>query len=632
MLNARTSQLALAWRMLSYLRYLRLTAVVTGSVIVAKIGCELMCVYFLSPTITSVASHATRQALAADGGFWAWLTGTSPTITELRPLLCWMALSQALLGLFSYLRHVWDAKLSMRAVFHLRGQLYDRLQHVGFTFYDRMTSGQLINRALSDLQSVRGFINVSVINILDMTVSIAGYLTLLACKSPWLALAALLPTPMSLFIVIRFTKLAQPRYDAQQVSADVLMHKLTEAIYGVQVIKAFGVQERESQAYAEANRGLLKRMTAMISLQAKLNPSLKVVAILSHVALFVLTSWLIQGGQMQIGDLMILGAAMGTILGKLEQVNLIADVFQKAMVSARRLFEVLDAPPEEPRLARLDHQESISGDITFNRVSFSYNSSKPALKDVSLTFGYGKMTALAGATGAGKSTLVSLLARFYDPEHGRIMIGGVDTRSWHLADLRRAIGYVFQETYLFSDTVRNNILYGRTDVSPAMLQQAIQVADAADFIDRLPNGLDTRLGEYGVLLSGGQRQRLALARALVYDPPILILDDATAALDAATEATVQDRIAPLLRGRTVVVIAHRLSTLRRADAVIMLHQGHVVQIGDHESLQCQNGPYLDLVRLQSANLLPQQELSDAAAAPKPLHTPGQVTSPLEATA
>jgi ATP-binding cassette subfamily B protein len=543
-----------------------------------------------------------------------------------------MALSQALLGLFTYLRHVWDSKLSMRAVFHLRGQLYDRLQHAGFSFYDKMTSGQLINRALSDLQSVRGFINVSVINILDMTVSITGYLTLLAFKSPWLALAALLPTPISLLIVMRFTKQAQPRYDAQQVSADILMHKLTEAVYGVQVIKAFGVQERESQAYAEANRGLLKRMTAMISLQAKLNPSLKAVAILSHVALFVLTSWLIQRGQMQIGDLMILGAAMGTILGKLEQVNLIADVFQKAMVSARRLFEVLDAPLEAPRLVGFDHPGQVPGDITFDRVSFGYDPSKPVLRDVSLTFAHGKMTALAGATGAGKSTLASLLARFYDPEHGRIMIAGVDIRSWHLADLRRAIGYVFQETYLFSDTIRNNILYGRTDVSTAMLRQAIQVADAADFIDRLPDGLDTRLGEYGVLLSGGQRQRLALARALVYDPGILILDDATAALDAATEAAVQDRMVPLLRGRTVVVIAHRLSTLRRADAIVMLQQGSVVQTGDHESLQCQSGPYRELIRLQSPNLVHQNDLGDAAVAPEPPRTPALATAQLEASA
>lgn len=601
MFISRSSQVGLALRMLSYLKYLRLTALITATVIVGRICSEILCVYFLSPTITSVAAHIPHQAGAAGAGFWDWLSGSSTTVTELRRLLLWMALSQVSLGLFTYLRHVWDSKLSMNAVFHLRGELYDRLQQVGFAFYDRMTSGQLINRALSDLQSVRGFINVSVINILDITVSVTGYLALLAYKSPWLALAALLPTPISLYIVIRFTKQAQPRYDAQQVSLDLLMEKFTEAIYGVQVIKAFGAQKRESAAYGEANRHLLGRMAAMIKLQSRLSPSLKTVAILSHVALFVLTSWLIQRGQMQIGDLMILGAAMGTILGKLEQVNLIADVFQKAMVSARRLFEVLDAPVEEPRPLTASSAAAPHplGDIVFEHVSFGYCGGKAVLKDLNVTLPQGKVTALVGATGAGKSTLASLLARFYDPDVGSISIAGVDLRTWHLAELRRTVGYVFQETFLFSDTVRSNILYGRTDVDAAMLRQAIEVADAAAFIDGLPQGLDTKLGEGGVLLSGGQRQRLALARALIYNPRILILDDATAALDASTEASVQDRLVPLLQGRTVVLIAHRLSTLQRADRIIVLDQGCVVQQGDHSSLLRQAGPYLDFVRLQS---------------------------------
>jgi ATP-binding cassette subfamily B protein len=602
----------LALRMFGFLRPVRATAVVAGAVVLGRVGAEVLAVHLLRPAFTAVAGIAAEPEVA-DAGLWAWLTGESASAAELRTLLAWMAGSQLLLAWTIYLRNVWDGKFSMYAVFYIREAVYDRLQRVGFAFHDRMTSGQLINRALSDLQNVRQFLNLSLLTATAMAAEVLGYWALLWWYSPWLAGVVLLPVPAWCWVVLRFSRRAQPLYDSQQEAADALMTGLTENVAGVHVVRGFGTERQEIAKYGRLNQTLLDRMFAMVSLQRDLAPALRGIAVASHIALFLTAGWLIGRGLLDVGALIPIGVAVGQILGKLQQINVITEGFQKAVVSGRRLFEVLDTPvesaaPPVPAVPSAEAEEATAaaapklswkaGEVRFEGVRFGYDPAKPVLRGVEAVIPGGKLTAVVGPTGAGKSTLVSLIARFYDPQGGRVLIDGQDIRRVDLPDLRRSVGYVFQETFLFSDTIRNNIRYGRADVSDEMVEAAAEAAQAAEFIRKLPDGYDTMLGERGITLSGGQRQRMALARALVYDPKILVLDDATAALDPETEAVVATILNLLFADRTVVMIAHRISTVRRADHVLVVEDGRVVQSGTHRDLLARDGHYREIARMQ----------------------------------
>jgi ATP-binding cassette subfamily B protein len=380
------------------------------------------------------------------------------------------------------------------------------------------------------------------------------------------------------------------------------MGALTENVGGVQVIRAFGLEKREMRKYARFNTRLLDRQDRMVDIQSRLTPSLKAVAAGAHVLLFVIASHFVIHQKMNIGDLLILGMAMGAILSKLQQVSVIIEVYQKGIVSARRLFEVLDTPRWRDLSDEPGQFQWRGGEIEFDDVTFGYDlghdRGRPILHDVSFKVPANQVTAIIGKTGSGKSTLGGLIARFYDPQKGSIRLDGHDLKSIELKALRHTVGYVFQETFLFSDTIRNNIRYGRLDVSDEMLYAAAKAAHAHEFITSLPNGYDTILGDGGVNLSGGQRQRLALARALVYDPKILILDDATAALDPKTERSVQESLEELFENRTVLMITSRVSAVQSADHVIVLENGRICQTGSHQELAGTEGTYQEILHTQ----------------------------------
>ncbi len=585
----------LALRMLKFLKPVQGTALIAAFVVLARIAVEIPTVYLLSPAITTVIQGAPG----------------SSTVAQLRHIILGMGIAQLGLGVMIWLRSLWDAKLSMRTVFHLRNAIYDHLQHVGFPFHDKMTSGQLINRALSDLQSVRTFVNSSVISTLDIAATIAAYLGLLFFRSPWLMVAALLPIPIWCLLIRGFNRRSQVLYRAQQLASDSLMTALTENIGGAQVVRAFGLEKREMKKYARLNSRLLDRQHRMVGIQARLTPSLKAVASGAHVLLFVIASHFVLRQKLNVGDLLILGMAMGAILSKLQQVHFIIEVYQKGIVSARRLFEVLDTPRWTDFSDEPSEFQWRGGELVFENVTFGYAPEKAILKDISLRIPANQVTAIVGKTGAGKSTLGGMISRFYDPQAGSIQLDGHDLRSIELKELRRTVGYVFQETFLFSDTIRNNIRYGRLDVSDEMLYAAAKAAHADEFIEKLPQGYDTVLSEGGVNLSGGQRQRLALARALVYDPKILILDDATTALDPKTERSVQSRLDELFVGRTVIMIANRVCTVQCADHVIVLDHGRMSQTGTHKELSRSEGRYQDILRtqLETAENLKQRAVS-----------------------
>jgi len=593
---AAQSNLRLVRRMFAFTAPVRRTVIVSCVVVVLRIIAEVVAVFFLSPAVTAVSASLSGTS---DVGLRDWLVGGSDEAVAVRGVLLMMAAAQVFLGITIYLRNVWDGRFSMEVVYWIRDAVYDRLQRAGFPFHDRVSSGQLINRALSDLQNVRMFVNMGLLGTLDISLYVIGYMGLLFLRSPVLALAALAPVPLWCWVVLRFGRKAQPLYGAQRDASDSLMSALTENLHGVHVVRAFAAEPRETEKYRSLNAGLLQRMFDMVGLQQRLTPMLRAIAVASHIGLFLLAAKLIRDGRLEIGDLLILGVASGTILSKLQQINAMAETYQKAIVSARRIFEILDTPLEPASAPDAPVPAITDATIEFDDVVFGYDPAKPVLDHASCRIPGNRLTAIVGPTGAGKTTMASLIARFYDPQSGAVRIDGVNVRDVDLSSLRRAVGYVFQESFLFSQSVRENIRYGRTDVSDDMVLAAAEAAQADEFIRGLSDGYDTLLGERGVTLSGGQRQRLALARALVYDPKILILDDATASLDPDTEEVVHTILNLLYAGRTVLVIAHRISTVRRADHVLVIQNGRIVQSGTPRELLSAEGHYREIALSQA---------------------------------
>jgi ATP-binding cassette subfamily B protein len=504
---------------------------------------------------------------------------------------------------FRYLRIVAETKLSMTLVFHIRESVYDKLQRVGFGFHDAVSSGQLINRALSDLQNVRQFNQTAVLSTLEIALTVGFYIVLLATRSPWLAVLSLVPIPIWTWYILRFGRRAQPLQRSAMEADDKMVSVLTENIAGVHVVKAFATEPQEVEKYGKAADNFFDRVRDRIRLYADFQPIIRGIAMTSHLSLFLLLGNLIvrgkgQPGALQAGEFLALGTAMGAILTRLQAVATINEQYQSAIVSSRRLFEVLDADATVPEKPGAPHLPQGPGAVRFEDVSFGYDPAKPVLHDVSFDVPGGSMVAIVGPTGGGKTTLVNLISRFYDAQAGRIAIDGVDVRDASLESLRTQVSFVFQETYLFSATVANNIAYGRPGISRGDIEAAARLAQAHEFIENLPAGYDTMLGERGASLSGGQRQRLAIARAILTNPRVLILDDATASVDPETEDLIRRAMRFVMKGRTTFVIAHRISTVKQADMVIVLERGRISQIGTHDELMAAAGHYREIAEVQ----------------------------------
>lgn len=534
----------------------------------------------------------------AETGALRWIAGQSSGAVSLRRVVLLLGGVTVGLGLLAYFREVTNARLSMEMVFHIREATYDRLQSAGFGFHDRISTGELINRSLSDLQNVRAFINSAVLITLEILLIVGGYIALLLSRSPWVALLALAPVPLWTWYILRFSRKAQPTLTSMMEAGDRNIEVITENIAGVHVIKAFATERQEITKYAANCDDFFARVMRRVRLFADFTPVIRGIATASHLTLFLAAGVLIIKGRLTAGDVLMLGSAMGAILGRLQQVSVINDQYQSAIVSARRLHEILMAPPsvtEKPGAVPL---EPATGSVRFEHVTFGYDPARPVLHDVCFAVKGGSVVAVVGPTGAGKTTLVSLLARFYDPQQGRILIDGMDIRDATLDSLRCQIAYVFQETYLFSASVEANIAYGRPDLGRGPVEAAARLAQAHEFIEQLPHKYASLVGERGTTLSGGQRQRLAIARAILTNPRILILDDATAAVDPETEYDIRRALRLVMTDRTTFVIAHRLSTVKTADVVIVLEHGRVTQVGTHDELLAQVGHYRQIVNLQ----------------------------------
>ena len=574
----------------------------------------LTCAIAVEIFATKVAGQAVNQLnkihsspVAQKLGLSKWFfSNTDVDAFTLRYLLLLLVLFVCAMAVMRYAREVANSKFSMNMVFFLREAIYDKLQRVGFGFHDSNSSGQLINRSLSDLQNVRTFVQSALLLTLEIILVVTGYILLILSKNVWVALLALAPLPVWTIYTVRFSKKVQPAAKAVLEAEDASIQVITENAAGVHVIKAFATEKQEIAKYDAAAQAFQTRVLHRVRLFANFQPVIRLIASASHLSLFFVAGLLLilgkgknVAGALTVGDLVILGGAMGAILSRLQQVATINEQYQNSIVSARRLWDVISFDPTVPeKEGAIAVAPRGPGEMIFDNVCFGYNPDKPVLCDVNFTVPGGAIVAIVGPTGSGKTSLVNLIARFYDPQQGRVTLDGTDLRDFTLSSLRSQVSLVFQETYLFSDSVSANIAYGRPGIDQGQIESAARLAQAHEFIEKLPQGYDTMLGERGMNLSGGQRQRLAIARAIVTNPRVLVLDDATAAIDAETEDLIRRGMRLTLFGRTTFVIAHKISTVRSADLVIVLEHGRVTQIGTHDQLMAEDGHYREIARVQ----------------------------------
>jgi ATP-binding cassette subfamily B protein len=487
-----------------------------------------------------------------------------------------------------------------RIVVNLRAQVFAKLQQLSFRFFDSNASGSIINRVTSDAHSVRIFIEGVLLQLAIITVTLA-VCSVYMLRTDWrLTLACLSVLPLQVWFAVRFSKKVRPAYEENRDLMDRMVLGFSENVQGIQVVKGFSLEGRVLGRFAGWSEDIRVQKRKVFGEIALFWPVIDGLNRLSMIILLGYGGWMVMQGQIS------LGTGLVTFAGLLQQfatqVTTVAAVVDNAQVSlagAKRIFEILDTDPGVASQPDARSPGRFLGRVTFDNVSFEYNENATVLKDVNFVAEPGRRIAIAGATGSGKSALLSLIPRFYDPRDGRVLLDGHDVRTLPLPELRRQVGMVFQENFLFSNTIAANIAFGHPDASQERIERAAKIAGAHDFIMAFPEGYETFLGEGGVNLSGGQRQRLAIARALLLEPTVLLLDDPTSAIDAETEKEIMEAMEAAMEGRTTFIVAHRLSTLRRADLILVLDRGRLIQQGTHEQLMAEDGHYRRAILIQS---------------------------------
>ncbi len=501
--------------------------------------------------------------------------------------------------------------------FDLRNALYAKLLRLSFGFFDRHQTGQLMSRATVDLQAVRFFLGYGLIFFFQHVVTILVVTAVLFVVDWQLALLALWITPLLVLLAYRYSQASHPVLrEVQQRMADVAT-AAEESIVGVHVVKAFAQEKAEEDRFRRASEAVFRESLRANRQRAFYVPLLAFLPLLAQAAVLLEGGRQVVHGDLSLGAFVQFNVLLLMLVMPLRMLGMWIGQAQRATASGERIFQIMDEQEEIRDAPDAVDLPQGPGRVSFQGVWFGYDPLRPVLRGVDLDIEPGRTVALIGHTGSGKTTLASLLPRFYDVTAGRVCLDGVDVRSVRLASLRRAIGVVGQEPFLFSATVRENIAFGRPEATHEEVEAAARAAQAHEFIERLPQGYDTLVGERGVTLSGGERQRIAIARALLLDPRVLILDDATASVDATTEARIRLGLREVMRGRTTLIIAHRLSTIALADEVVVLDQGRVVARGAHDHLLEQSPVYREIHEhgLLEAEVAARVEATAGAGAP-----------------
>ncbi len=569
----------LIYRMMRYLRPYRRQAIGSYTALILAILLQLAVPLLVRQVINTALGAADRRFLI--------LAAVGIVIVTLAQ------------STFMYTRSYWLQYLAERVAFDCRNEMYTHLERLSFSFYDTAQTGQLLSRATEDVNNIRRFFMFGLRMAVQSFLLLVG-VTFIMLRLNWqLALLALSTVPFLLWVTLWFSISIRPLFLRAQTQFGVAMNALQENLAGVRVVRAFAREEFEVTKFERETTALYDRQMDAARRWTFVFPFMSFITGLGTAIIIAYGGSAVIRQDLQVGTLLAFYLYLNMLAEPVRNVGWIVNNVARAQASAERVFEVLDKKPQIVSPADAYRPETVGGHVTLDNVQFAYSQeSRDVLRGVSIDALPGSVTALLGATGSGKSSIIQLLPRFYDVTAGAIRVDGVDVRAWDLESLRKNVGLVLQETFLFSVSIRENIAYGNGDATDEQVVAAAQAAQAHEFIVTLPSGYDTLLGERGVNLSGGQKQRLAIARALLLNPRILILDDATSSVDIETEFAIQRALNILMEGRTTFIIAQRLSSVRNADQICVLSEGQIVERGTHMDLLARGGLYTELYDLQ----------------------------------
>ncbi len=502
-------------------------------------------------------------------------------------------------SLFEYIQRVHWRNLAQSMQHDLRVDAYDHVQHLELAYFEDQSTGGLMAVLNDDINQLERFLDIGasdVVQIVTTVVVIGGIFFLVAPSIAWMAA---IPIPFIIWGSMRFQRLLAPRYSEVREQVSMINHHLSNSLSGIATIKSFTAEDYEAERLRVESNEYVERNRRAIRLSSAFTPLIRMVIVTGFIAITVAGGQLALNGALDVGAFSVLVFMTQRLLWPLTKLGETFDLYQRAMASTKRILDLLGIKRKIKDGGIALPIAAIRGDMRLDDVSFSYSDGREIIKGLTLDFPAGHTVAIVGATGAGKSTVIKLLLRYYDVTSGRVLLDGYDLRELKQADIRNAIGLVSQDVFLFHGTVRENIAYGCQDLPDHLIVEAAKIAEAHQFICELPQGYDTVVGERGQKLSGGQRQRLSIARAVLTDPPILVLDEATSSVDNETEAAIQRSLERIAVGRTTIVIAHRLSTIRNADMIYVLQNGQLRESGGHEALVHFNGLYATLWRVQT---------------------------------
>lgn len=571
-------RISATWRLLSYLRpYGRYAVVAYGAMLIGTL---------LNLIVPQIIAWAIDYGLSQGQASYLIYAGL---------IIIGIAVVRGILG---FLQRFYGEWLTHRVAYDLRNDFYNAVQYQPFAFHDQSHTGDLMSRATSDISESERFVGIGLMDLIATILLMVGVIIAMMIESVPLTLLALIPFPILIFTTVRFGTTVEPMFKRIQEQMGVLSSVMQESLTGIHVVKAFAREPHELDKFDRENNEWFYRREGLIKKWANNWPFMTFLVMLSIFLLLWFAGPSALEGDITVGALFALISYVLMLNAPVQRLGFLVNLAATAGASASRVYEIMDLPRELAERPDALELPAIEGDVKFEHVSFAYKDKLPVLADIDFHVSSGARIALIGPTGSGKSTITNLIPRFYDCTSGRVLVDGHDVRDLKLKSLRGHIGIVLQEPFLFSQTVRENIAYGRTDANMEEIIAAARVARAHDFILELEKGYDTRVGERGVTLSGGQKQRIAIARAVLADPRILILDDSTSSVDTETEHLIQEALAELMVGRTTFIIAQRLLTLKHADSILVINEGRVVERGNHEELLASEGLYRQIYDLQ----------------------------------